>query len=119
MIDISSSMADRAERVTGSDADLTVRYSLYTDDRREWGVLHILDPMERVIGLEFFESEDSWMRPNAVNDYNMAVHEGFPVSVIVPDRVFSQFIRDAHSRGGEGFSTYLFSEMGLTPRLRA
>ncbi|HOB37547.1 MAG TPA: hypothetical protein PLD09_03915 [Methanomassiliicoccaceae archaeon] len=119
MIDLSSIMARRAENVTASDPDLTVRYSLYTDDRREWGILHILDPMERVVGLEFFESEDSWTRPNAVNDYNMAAHEGFPVSVVIPDAVFIQFIRNVHDRGGEGFSTYLLSELNLAPRIRA
>jgi len=99
MIDISTMMAERAGRVTKGDPDLTVRYSLYTDDRHEWGILHILDPDERVIGLEFFESENSWMRPNAVVDYNMAAREGYPVAVIVPDSSFRSFIDNIHSRG--------------------
>ena len=119
MIDISTAMADRAERVTATDPDLIVRYSLYTDDRFEWGILHILDPMERVIGLEFFESEESWMRPNAINDYNMAVHEGYPVTVVVPDETFHRFHGEARQRGGEGFATYLYSDLKLSPRLRA
>lgn len=119
MTDLSRIMANRAENVTARDPDLTVRYSLYTDDRHEWGILHILDPEEKVIGLEFFESEDSWRRPNAVDDYNMAAHEGYPASVVIPDEVFSQFIREVHQRGGEGFSTYLLSELNLAPRIRA
>lgn len=119
MTDLSRIMAKRAENVTARDPDLTVRYSLYTDDITEWGILHILDFAERVIGLEFFESEDSWMRPNAVNDYNMAVHEGYPVSVVIPDEVFPRFNRTIHDRGGEGFSTYLYSDLNLAPRIRA
>ncbi|NLI73567.1 MAG: hypothetical protein GX369_02175 [Euryarchaeota archaeon] len=101
-----------------NEPDLIVRYSLYTDDRRNWGILHILDSDEKVVGLEFFESEDSWRRPNAIVDFNMAAHEGYPTSVIVPDDVFPQFIRNVHERGGEGFSTYLLSELNLSPRIR-
>lgn len=119
MIDISTAMADRADQVTASDPGLIVRYSLYTDDRFEWGILHILDQRERVIGLEFFESEESWRRPNALNDYNMAAHEGYPVSVVVPDGTFQQFHRELSGRGAEGFSTYLYSDLRLTPRMRA
>ena len=119
MIDLSSIMSKRAENVTARDPDLTVRYSLYTDDRHEWGILHILDFRDKVIGLEFFESEDSWRRPSAVDDYNMAADEGYPASVVIPDEVFPQFIRSMHERRGEGFSTYLLSELNLAPRIRA
>jgi len=119
MIDISTAMSDRADMLTANDPNLIVRYSLYTDDRFEWGILHILDEMERVIGLEFFESEDSWRRPNALNDYDMAAHEGYPVSVIIPDGTFQQFHREIKSRGSENFSTYLYSDLRISPRMRA
>ncbi len=119
MIDLSTVMADRADQVTTSDPDLIVRYSLYTDERYEWGILHILDRDEHVIGLEFFESGDSWMRPSAVSDYNMASREGYPVTVVIPDSMFGQFHHMIQERGGEGFATALYRDLKLTPRLKA
>ncbi|MBI0583985.1 MAG: hypothetical protein ISF22_07135 [Methanomassiliicoccus sp.] len=119
MIDIRSALVDRAEGVASRNPDLVVRYSIYTDDVSEWGILSILNEDERVVGLEFIETDDSWKRPGAVKDYTNAAAEGYPVAVVVPDESFMAFRRSAIERGGTGFSTYLFSDLGLRTMIRA
>lgn len=118
MYDLRNALSIRAENVINGNPDLNVRYSVYTDDRTEWGVLSIQNENDKVVGLEFFESEDSWRRPEAVRDYTYAADEGYPVAVVVPDNVFRDFRRAAVDRGGEGFSTYLYSDMGIGPTVR-
>ncbi len=119
MFDLRKALSIRAENVASRNPDLAVRYTIYTDDRTEWGILSILTENEKVIGLEFFESEESWRRPGAVRDYNNAADEGYPVAVVIPDNVFREFRRSAVDRGGEGFSTYLYSDMGIAPMVRS
>jgi hypothetical protein len=118
MIDIRSALATRAESLTSRNPNLAVQYTVYTDDRHDWGILHILNEEDRVIGVEFFETEDSWRRPGAVRDYNIAADEGYPTAVVIPDDVFRDFRRAAVDRGGEGFSTYLYSDFSIRPMMR-
>ncbi len=118
MFDLRSALSKRAEDVAYRNPDLNVRYTIYTDDRTEWGILSITTEHGKVIGLEFFETEESWMRPSAVRDYNNAADEGYPVAVVIPDNVFREFRRSAVDRGGEGFSTYLYSDMGIGTMIR-
>ncbi len=119
MIDIRSVLAARAESLTSRDPDLAVQYTVYSDDKNEWGIMHVLGRDDRVVGVEFFETEDSWKRPNAVRDYNLAVDEGYPVAVIVPDNSFAEFRRLAVDQGIEGFTTYLYSDLDIRPAIRA
>lgn len=119
MFDLRKALSIRSEDVASGNPDLAVRYTIYTDDRTEWGIMNIMTEQGKVIGLEFFESEESWRRPGAVRDYNNAADEGFPVAVVVPDNVYREFRRSAVDRGGEGFSTYLYSDMGIGPMIRA
>jgi hypothetical protein len=118
MIDVRSALATRAESLTSKNPDLSVQYTIYTDDRSEWGIMHILNEEGKVVGLEFFETEESWRRPGAVRDYNIAADEGYPVAVIVPDSKFMEFRRSVIERGGEGFSTYLYSDFNIQPMIR-
>lgn len=118
MIDVRSALATRAESLTSRNPDLSVQYTIYTDDRNEWGILHILNEENKVLGVEFFETEESWRRPGAVRDYNIAADEGYPVAVIVPDGQFMDFRRSAINRGGEGFSTYLYSDFNIQQMIR-
>jgi hypothetical protein len=119
MYDLRKALSIRSENVASRNPELAVRYTIYTDDRTEWGILSIFAENGKVIGLEFFESEESWMRPGAVRDYNIAADEGYPVAVVVPDNVYREFRRSAVERGGEGFSTYLYSDMGIGPMIQA
>lgn len=118
MIDVRSALATRAESLTSRNPDLSVQYTVYTDDRNEWGILHIFNEENKVIGVEFFETEDSWRRPGAVRDYNIAADEGYPVAVVVPDGIFMEFRRSVLDRGGEGFSTYLYSDFNIQQMVR-
>jgi hypothetical protein len=119
MFDLRNALSIRANDVAARNPDLAVRYTIYTDDRSERGILSILTEDERVIGLEFFESEDSWRRPGAVRDFTIAADEGYPVAVVIPDNVFREFRTSTIDRGGEGFSTYLYSDMGIGQTIRA
>ncbi len=119
MMDIRSALATRAENVTSRNPDLSVQYTIYTDDRNEWGILHIMNEDKKVVGVEFFETEDSWRRPGSVRDYNIAADEGYPVAVVVPDASFVEFHRSSVDRGGEGFTTYLYSDLNIKPLIRA
>ena len=119
MMDIRSALATRAESLASRNPDLSIQYTVYTDDRNEWGILHIMNEENKVIGVEFFENENSWQRPGSIRDYNIAADEGYPVAVIVPDEIFMEFRRVAIERGGEGFTTYLYSDFNIQPMIRA
>jgi hypothetical protein len=119
MIDIRATLENRAENVTSKNPDLSTQYTVYKDDRNEWGILHIFDQEDKVIGVEFFETEDSWRRPGSVRDYNIAADEGYPVAVVLPDTSFKEFRQLAVERGKEGFSTYLYSDLKIKPVIKA
>jgi hypothetical protein len=118
MYDLRNALAIRADNVVKSNPDLAVRYTIYADDRSEWGVLSILNQDDMALGIEFFETEDSWARPGAVQDYYNASDEGYPVAVVIPDNVFDEFRRSTVAQGGYGFSTYLYSDMGIGQTIR-
>ena len=119
MIDVEDAIRQRIDAILSSDPDLVLRYRLYESDYGDVGLLTIMNRDKRVIGFELFESDESWKRPNAANEYNSASGENYPISVVVPDRSVNEFNDRIRGAGGRGFSIYRYSDLNLAPRIRA
>ncbi len=119
MIDVKDAMRQRAEALIEGDPDLSVRFRLYSGNFGDVGFLTIMTEDERIIGVEYFESEDSWKRPNAINDYRNASSEGFPVAVVVPHDAWQAFNERMQREGAEGFCAYDYTSFGIRPRITA
>jgi hypothetical protein len=116
--DLRRALTSRTEALLSGYPDLIIRYIIYTDEKREWGILEITNEDGAFIGLEFFETADSWKRLSSVEEYTDAVERGFPVTVILPDEAYSSFRHLFADLRGEGFSAYRYSELGIGQMLR-
>ncbi|NLK25568.1 MAG: hypothetical protein GX307_03210 [Euryarchaeota archaeon] len=72
------------QRLSGTADEGLVNTSEVMDD---WGVITFYDGSGNVIRCEFIETERSWKRRDAVQDYNDLISEGVEVLVIVPESV--------------------------------
>ncbi len=118
MIDFRSAMEQRAKMITANNPDRIVRYEAYTNGQEDWGIVTVMDSERNIRHFEFFETENSWRRSNAANDYNIGVREGYPVYVIVPDSVYQDAVDEISSSGGRvDISTY--GRCQIAPRILA
>jgi hypothetical protein len=116
--DLRRALTIRTEALLSGYPDLIIRYIIYTDEEREWGILEITNEDGAIIGLEFFETADSWKRPSSVQEFTYAVEQGIPVTVILPDEAYFSFRHLFEDLIKEGFSTYRYSNLGIGQMLR-
>lgn len=87
MIDLEKLVNGRTEAILSSEADLYAEYDIVDREGLSWGIIVVMDD-DQVQRLEFIETEISWMRPEAIDEYNEIADDDVPVSVIVPDEAF-------------------------------
>lgn len=100
MIDLENLIYERAEAILSSDDGLYAEYDIVERDGSSWGIIAVLDD-EGIRRYEFIETEISWMRPEAIDEYNEIADDDIPVAVIVPDEAFlalSERVRKYGSR---------------------
>ncbi len=119
MIDVKDAMRQRAEALIEGDPNLIVRFRVYSGNFGDVGFLTILTEDERIIGIEYFESESSWRRPTAISDYRNASMEGFPVAVVIPHDAWEAFNERMEREGAQGFTVYGYTSFGIQPRITA
>lgn len=84
----------------------------------EWAIIlyteYNFDPM----GFDFIESETSWQRPEAIQEYNSLIEEGYCVVVYVPKKVFKDVVDMLRTKGGRS-NIRLYSQEKIAPAIMA
>ncbi len=121
-MDLEELIEKRMEAILRNDRSLSVEYEIMEEvkDGADWGVIAILDDHDQVRRYEFIESEASWMRPMAIDEYNEAAYGEVPVSVIVPDEAFLAMSTRVQKYGNRdiavfGYDAILLRVKGLPP----
>ena len=110
MIDIEDVILQRIEQLEEDDPELETDYELIAPDNR--GVITVsCDLMP--IGAEFVESDLSWTREDAVDEYNFAADEGLYVAVIVPNEGYILLKELVNRRGREGIDVFSYESLGI------
>ena len=120
MIDLEQLIGKRIEAILKSDASLYADYEIMEENGSEWGIIAIINDEDRVQRYEFFESEISWMRPEAIDQYNEVADDGIPVSVIVPSEASLAMSERVQKYGDRdisvfGYDAILLRVKGLPP----
>jgi hypothetical protein len=110
LIDVEDVILQRIEQLEEDDPELDTDYELIAPDNR--GVITIQSEMI-IIGAEFVESDLSWVRGNAVEEYNDAADEGLYVAVIVPNEGYFSMMDRVNKEGRENIVVYSYESLGI------
>lgn len=110
MIDVEDVILQRLEQLEEDDPELETDYELIAPANR--GVITIQSDGD-TIGAEFVESDLSWLRDDAVEEYNDAVDEGLYVAVIVPNEGFFTVLDRVNKEGRENIVVYSYESLGI------
>ncbi len=110
MIDIEDVILQRIEQIEEDDAELEADYELIAPDNR--GVITVSYDL-LPIGAEFIESDLSWAREDAVEEYGFAADEGLYVVVIVPNEGYLSIRERITRKGRAGINVYSYESLGI------
>ncbi len=119
VVDVESLVLQRVTRLKAENSKIRIRDEIFPGVSGEWGLISILGNDDHPEAYEFIESETSWLRPEASNEYNKAAKGGKSVSVIVPDNVLNDVTSEIGREGKEEVTVCSYSSLGLFPRTMA
>jgi len=100
----------RIDQLEEDEPELETDYELIAPDN--YGVITVITE-EGVIGAEFVESDLSWARNAAVEEYNEAASEGLYVVVIVPNDAYFPALDRVSRRGKGNIEVYSYESLGI------
>ncbi len=113
MIDVEGIIRQRLDALRSDDPDIDVEYDIIEDG--DWGFITILDDELEPMAFEFVESQLSWKRGEAVEEYNNLAGDGFDVAVIAPDETFLDLNALLASKGDPNIGLFSYSSLGIRP----
>ena len=116
--DIRDLIVRRVDFLRNKHRDISISYFVLGCPFGEYGIILYTDYNFNPMGFEFIESRMSWKRPDAINEYNELVDDGYCVIVYVPNDVKSEVARTMKAKMGRG-NIRLFSMDALLPIIKA
>lgn len=97
------------------DEEVEAEATYFISDSGPWSFMVVRADRE-IIGFEFIETENSWRRPEAIEEYNAAANSDLEVLVIVPDEAFVEATEMLYKSGGVGITISSYHAMELISR---
>ena len=110
MIDVEDVILQRIEQIEEDDPDLEVAYELIGEENR--GII-ITVMYDILISVEFVESDLSWMRELAEEEYLDAGDEDILVAVIVPNDAFLDVYGRLRRHALKGIVVLSYESLGI------
>lgn len=110
-MDLVEQRMEDMEEDEGVEAEATY----FISDAGPWSFM-IVQADGEVLGFEFIETENSWRRPEAIEEYNAAVDSDLEVLVIVPDEALVEATEMIYRSGGVGITISSYHAMELSSR---
>ncbi len=110
MIDVEDVILQRIDQLEEDEPELETDYELIAPDN--YGVITVLTE-EGAIGAEFVESDISWSRSGAVDEYNEVAEDGLYVVVIVPNEAYFEAVDRVSKRGRGNIEVYSYESLGI------
>jgi hypothetical protein len=93
---------------------MLIEYDIRKKEGDEYGVITTIDENSGLRGLDFIETEKSWLRQYAMIQYNKAIADGYRVTVIVPDASYLA-LKERLAQDGTTFIVLnCYGELGIT-----
>lgn len=97
---VRAQVEERVREIRTADPSISLD-SLVTDSEYgTWGVIIYTDYDFESMGFDFIESEESWQRPEAIDQYNGFSSEGYCVIIYVPSTAMNDLITMLKRKGG-------------------
>lgn len=109
LIDVEDVILQRIEQIEEDDPDLDVVYEIIGEENR--GVI-ITQFEDYLVSVEFVESDISWNRPRAVEEYNEALGDEVVVAVIVPTEAYLPVYKRI-KKIGDGIVLLSYESLGI------
>ena len=98
--DITAQVTKRVDEIRQKYPSVSLDYLLLDGEYGKWGVILYTDYDFTTRGLDFIESKESWKRPEAVEQYNGLIGEGYCVVIYAPGEVLDDLIAKLKREGG-------------------
>ena len=98
--EIQSQVTKRVDEIRQKYPSVSLDHLILDGEYGRWGVILYTDYDFTAQGLDFIESDESWKRPEAVEQYNGIVGEGYCVVVYVPHAAVDDFMAKLDREGG-------------------
>lgn len=93
---------------------LSIEFDIKKIGDEEYGVITTIDMGSGLRGLDFIETEKSWLRQYALLQYNEVVAEGYHVTVIVPDASYPALKERLARDGDPSIVLNSYGKLGIT-----
>ncbi len=108
MIDLEEMISTRIVGIRACNASVSTDFIIREVDGHGRGVIIVSDGKEAVQRFEFMESEGSWNRPGAVEEYNSIAALNIPVTVIVPSEAFLEVSTRVQEQGNRDIVVFSY-----------
>ncbi|OPY34571.1 MAG: hypothetical protein A4E32_00300 [Methanomassiliicoccales archaeon PtaU1.Bin124] len=103
----------RVERLRNENRDISLDCIVRECEKGQSAVIIYSDYNFSPMGFDFIESKESWNRPEAIDEYNSFVNEGYCVVVYVPESVMGRFEERLKDEGARKNIRYFTIERGM------
>jgi|CZCB01.1.fsa_nt_gi hypothetical protein len=110
LIDIEDVILQRIEQIEEDDPDLVIGYEIIGDENR--GII-ITALEDLLISVEFVESDLSWRRELAEQEYIDAGDEDILVAVIVPTEAYLEVYSRLRKHAEKGLMVLSYESLGI------
>jgi hypothetical protein len=110
LIDVEDVILQRLDQLEEDEPGLETDYELIAPDN--YGVISVLTE-EGLIAAEFVESDLSWARNDAIEEYNEVAKDGLYVVVIVPNEAYFEAMNRISRRGRGNIEVYSYEALGI------
>ena len=113
-VDLMDLVGQRMEDME-EDEEVEAEATYFISDSGPWSFMVVRADGE-IVGFEFLETENSWKRPEAIEEYNAVANSDLEVLVIVPDEAFVEATEMLYQSGGVGITISSYHAMELSSR---
>ncbi len=99
-MNIEALVEERVKNIRKRHPDMSIDYIIQEGEYGQWGVVLYTEYDFSVIGFEFIESETSWKRPEAIEEFNNLIEEGHCVVILAPSNVKNDISMMLKEKGG-------------------
>lgn len=117
-VDIGELTQKRVDFLRRKHRDISFDYIVQHTAFGDWATILYTEYDFSLTGFDIIESKNSWRRPEAVEEYNTLIDEGFCVVIYVPNEVKDELARKIKDQDGRQ-NIRLHSMDKLLPTLAA
>jgi hypothetical protein len=99
-VDVMELTKKRVESLRRKHRDISLDYIVQYTPFGNWAIILYSEYDFSLTGFDIIESRNSWKRPNAIEEYNSLIDDGYCVVVYVPSAVLSDVAKMIKDKGG-------------------